>query len=231
MVTGAHDNVQEYNISKESVIDTFSRVLQHNIYIVDWQTQTVVHASELPHCQFGIKAGMQGLIALKQFIIPAEFEKYRLLKNAFFEALEHATPDTVVSFGLSAQLEGAPAFLLQHTYPIEFFPDGRLHTIMSMFTLSVRHDDHPALWYDGVNMYQYDFDIQRWTEIQAFKKLTASERTMMQLSGLGYTNEEIAEKMFRSVETIKLYRRNVFRKYNVDNITQAIHKAAIFRHI
>ena len=102
---------------------------------------------------------------------------------------------------------------------------------MSMVTLAARGDTRPALWYDGTDMYRYDFDIRRWIQIQAFKKLTSSERTMLQLSGLGFTNEEIAGKMFRSVETIKTYRRSVFRKYNVDNITQAIHMAAVFRHI
>jgi DNA-binding CsgD family transcriptional regulator len=34
--------------------------------------------------------------------------------------------------------------------------------------------------------------------------------------------KEIAEKMFHSVDTVKFYRRQIFEKLNVKNITEAL---------
>lgn len=229
-----HDNPgspQNYPISREPVIDTFSRVLQHNIYIVDWQSQRVVQSSELSYFRFGVKVGAISLDELKNYILPADLEKYRLMQDAYAQAFEHASPDTVVSSGLTAKIGGNQVFLHVHAYPVDFFPDGLVRTVMFMVTTSVQGNNQTALWYDGVNMYHYNYDVRRWEKNTYFKKLTNSESTMLLFSRLGFSINEIAEKMFRSVETVKLYRRNVFRKYNVENITQAIQMAIIFRHI
>ena len=43
----------------------------------------------------------------------------------------------------------------------------------------------------------------------------AEEKQILTLSAQGYTMKEIAEKMLRSFDTVKFYRRQIFEKLDV----------------
>ncbi|MCL2041661.1 MAG: LuxR C-terminal-related transcriptional regulator [Bacteroidales bacterium] len=47
--------------------------------------------------------------------------------------------------------------------------------------------------------------------------LTVREKELLQLIVDGYTNQEMANKMFLSVETIKTYRKNLIAKVDAKN--------------
>jgi DNA-binding NarL/FixJ family response regulator len=47
--------------------------------------------------------------------------------------------------------------------------------------------------------------------------LTAREKELLQLITEGYTNQEMADKMFLSIETIKTYRKNLILKVGAKN--------------
>jgi DNA-binding NarL/FixJ family response regulator len=55
--------------------------------------------------------------------------------------------------------------------------------------------------------------------------LTRRERELLQLIINGYTNLEIADKMFLGYETIKSYRKNLFQKLDVHNTLELMKKA------
>lgn len=74
----------------------------------------------------------------------------------------------------------------------------------------------------------YAFENHRWNRIKERLELTEDERMMLHLSARGYTMNQIGEKMFRSVDTVKMYRRHVFNKLGVSNISEAIAYAFSF---
>lgn len=53
-------------------------------------------------------------------------------------------------------------------------------------------------------------------------KLNEKERKVLTLSAMGYTMHEIALKIERSFNTVKAYRKEIFEKLEVDNITEAV---------
>ncbi|MEQ1585377.1 MAG: response regulator transcription factor [Cyclobacteriaceae bacterium] len=55
--------------------------------------------------------------------------------------------------------------------------------------------------------------------------LTTREYEVLQLLTQGYTNAEVAEKLFLSLSTIKTHVSNLFVKMDVKNRTQAVEKA------
>ena len=69
--------------------------------------------------------------------------------------------------------------------------------------------------------YEYLFGEHKWKK-GSVAKITQAEMMVMQLSAQGFTAEQIAEKMCKSVDTIKLYKRQLFKKIGVDNITHAL---------
>jgi DNA-binding NarL/FixJ family response regulator len=53
------------------------------------------------------------------------------------------------------------------------------------------------------------------------------ELEVLQLSAAGLTMAEIAEKMCRSLNTVKFYKREVFDKLGASNIAEAITRAEL----
>jgi DNA-binding NarL/FixJ family response regulator len=56
------------------------------------------------------------------------------------------------------------------------------------------------------------------------RDLTPREREVLQLLLAGLTNEEIAEKLSLSIETVKTHRRNIYRKLSVKNSRKFLRK-------
>ncbi len=69
--------------------------------------------------------------------------------------------------------------------------------------------------------WKYDLDNGRWEEQPAIR-LIESERQTLLLSAQGYTIEQIADRISRTPDSVKSYRRKLFEKLEVDNITEAI---------
>lgn len=55
--------------------------------------------------------------------------------------------------------------------------------------------------------------------------LTAREQELLRHIVDGYTNQEIAEKMFLSIETVKTYRKNLVQKLGTKNVADLVHIA------
>jgi DNA-binding NarL/FixJ family response regulator len=62
---------------------------------------------------------------------------------------------------------------------------------------------------------EIDILMKKRTEEQVW--LTAREKQLLQLITDGYTNQEMADKMFLSVETVKTYRKNLILKVGAKN--------------
>lgn len=69
--------------------------------------------------------------------------------------------------------------------------------------------------------YQYSFDKHKWEEKKEII-LTDNEREVLSLSTQGYTMSDIADKICKSVDTVKVCKRSIFRKLNVKNIAEAL---------
>lgn len=52
--------------------------------------------------------------------------------------------------------------------------------------------------------------------------LTETEHNLLMMSAQGYTTEEIADRLFRSVDTMKYHRKKLFRKLGVETISEAL---------
>lgn len=72
---------------------------------------------------------------------------------------------------------------------------------------------------NSTNRLYYSFDEHSWVRQDKNIDLTQDERSMLYLTAQGYTMREIADQMFRSVDTVKMYRKHVFSKLGVSNIS------------
>jgi DNA-binding NarL/FixJ family response regulator len=74
---------------------------------------------------------------------------------------------------------------------------------------------------DDVDYLEYSLSEHIWKRKHGIK-LSETEKLVLCLSAQGQTSEEIATAMHRSVDTIKRYKKDLFKKKNVKNITEAL---------
>ncbi|MCQ2246675.1 MAG: LuxR C-terminal-related transcriptional regulator [Bacteroidaceae bacterium] len=76
--------------------------------------------------------------------------------------------------------------------------------------------------------YAYDLNKHKWN-LEESITLSERERSIIGLSVQGYTMNEIAEKLCKSVDTIKACKRAMFAKMEVSNMTEALSFAINYR--
>jgi NarL family two-component system response regulator LiaR len=60
------------------------------------------------------------------------------------------------------------------------------------------------------------------SRVQADVQLSAREMTVLELIGTGLTNQEIADRLYLSINSIKSYIRTAYRKIGVSRRAQAV---------
>lgn len=114
----------------------------------------------------------------------------------------------------------------QQITPILLTDDGKIRVVMCVVSLSSHKTIGHAEFHkkDFEHYWEYSFEKHDW---EARKEIALNEQEVevLKLSATGFTMTEIANKMYRSLHTIKFYKRNIFEKLGVTNISEAISRA------
>ena len=121
-------------------------------------------------------------------------------------------------------LNGRKKWLVHQTAtPILLGRDG-----MPLFSLCIMK---PSVMHEAGNItvkrkghrafYKYDMDKGEWIKDGGII-LNETERGILQLSSQGYKMEDIANKLCKSLDTIKSAKRRLFLKMNVSNLQEAV---------
>lgn len=76
------------------------------------------------------------------------------------------------------------------------------------------------------NVYwEYSLESHKWKQCTTIA-LSEEERAILLLSAQGFKMDEIADQICKSIDTVKFYKRRLFDKMDVKNITEALSFAA-----
>ena len=107
--------------------------------------------------------------------------------------------------------------------PLILTKDGRIW--LAICTISLASGNEPGnviMKKPGAGVYyQYSFYNHKWEEHKEIT-LTENEREVLSLSTQGYTMNDIADQICKSVDTVKACKRSIFQKLNVRNIAEAV---------
>ena len=78
--------------------------------------------------------------------------------------------------------------------------------------------------------FEYSTDRHKWERKEGIT-LSEAEREVLRLSAQGYTMNEIADRVCKSVDTIKACKRSLFAKLGVKNIAEALFHAVNYQMI
>lgn len=124
---------------------------------------------------------------------------------------------------------GTKSKLINHQLtPILLTDEGKIWIGMCVVSLSSHKTvGHVEFHKRGLrNYWKYSFEGHRWKECEGVS-LKEEEIEVLRLSAAGLTMTEIADRICRSLDTIKFYKRHAFEKLGVANITEAISRAAL----
>lgn len=123
--------------------------------------------------------------------------------------------------------------MVHHTLtPLTLAKDGKIWLALCTISMSSRSSyGHIVMKRENSKTYfEYDLERHRWAERTAIT-LSEMERNILWLSTQGFTMTEIADKLFKSIDTIKSCKRNLFARLGTKNIAEALYYVVNYRLI
>ncbi len=230
------ESVNESDYEKTGLIIEAARAFERStyqcVYIIDYFKKEFLYVSNNIARLCGGDAEKIKDFGYKFYIdyVPEEDLKMLLEVNTSGFELFNRLPveerkDYTISYDFHICKDGTgKGWLVNHKLtPLVLTNDGKIW--LSICTISLAAGNavgNVIMKKSGADTYyEYSFDSHTWS-VKDEIVLSESERKVLSLSTQGYIMSDIAEKLCKSIDTIKACKRNLFKKMGVRNIAEAI---------
>lgn len=223
---------EEYQ-SAESLIRVFesiSKVTYPSLYIADYYKNNFLYVSNNPLflCnQSAEQVKEAGYRFYFEHIPRKEYEMIMEINRAaahfFSEIPVQEKKDYTLSYDFHL-INKKHIILINHKLtPLALSKEGKVWLVTCVVSLSSHTmAGHIELRKTGQSIYwKYSLESHRWIEKECIM-LNEKEKSILLLSAQGYTMNEISERLFLAVDTVKFYKRQLFGKLDVKNIIEAL---------
>lgn len=128
-------------------------------------------------------------------------------------------------------IRGKKLRLVNHNLtPMVLTKDGRIWLALCTISMSARNAPGYIIMKKSgsKSYYEYSLDKHKWIKKEGIT-LSETERDVLVLSAQGYTMNDIADKLCKSVDTIKACKRALFSKLGVRNIAEELSYATNYK--
>lgn len=213
-----------------SAVKSFARITYKCVYVIDYFKRDFVYVSD----NFAYLCGQDPEL-IKEFgyrlysdFVPSDERRMLVEINRsgfdFFEKIPVGErKEWAITYDFHI-VNGNHKRLINHKLtPISLTKDGRMWLGLCTISLSAKNKPGNVIMKksDDSSYYEYSFSDHRWHKKEQVK-LSEEERNVLIFSSQGYTMAEIAELIYKSVDTVKSYKRRIFEKFEVNNITEAV---------
>lgn len=241
MVSNSVCNITDEDYQKVNSLvnaaEAFARATHQCVYIIDYFKQNFLYVSEnLAHwCG-------QTSETIKNFgyrfyldYVPEKEQQMLLEINKKWFGLFNEMPigdrlDYTISYDFHI-IQGKKYRLVNHhVTPMVLTKDGRIWLALCTISMSARNTPgHIILEKSGSqSYYEYSLEMHKWIKKEGIT-LSDTERDILIFSAQGYTMNDIADKLCKSIDTIKACKRALFSKMGVRNIVGALSYAINYR--
>ena len=143
--------------------------------------------------------------------------------NAFYAVSVEYRRQCMLSFDFHLCQDNHMTLMNHKSTPIALNKDGAIWLVMAMVSLSSHKEAGHIEFFNfhSRERLEYSLKNRRWQNHETIT-LRPEEQQVLSLSAQGYTMKEIAEQILRSFDTVKFYRRQIFKKLHVQSITEAV---------
>lgn len=219
--------------------ETISCSLYQSVYLIDYYKKKFLYVSENPLflCGHTSKEIKELGYSFYSHHVPEEDLQMLLDINSngfkFFESIiaNEDKHKCYITYNFHIIFDGNRKVLINHKLaPIMLSEDGRIWIALCIVSLSPQSTSgHIEIHIEGERKYWiYDLDFHKWREKEMIH-LNEEEKQVLTLCSQGLTMKEIADNMCKSIDTIKFYRRTMFDKIGIKNITEALTFATTYK--
>lgn len=210
---------------------SISQLTYQSVYIVDYNKRSFIYVSDNPIFLCGespervLKSGY--LFYLRN--VPDEDLELLLKINGagfgFFNRLAISERlNYSISYDFHLKQEGEGLMLINHKLkPLLLDDHGNPWIALCLVSMSA-NSKSGNIRFKSLQLkknYEFDIDLNEWIEVVNVK-LKRREKEILLYSAQGLTMEQIATRLYLSLDTIKFHRKNLFTKLDVNNISEAI---------
>ncbi len=232
------ENYERFDLLVRSA-DAMSQTLYQSVYLIDYYKKGFLYVSDNPLFLCGKTAKEVQEMGYLFYMgnVPEEDLKMLVEINSNgFKFFSEKIPfedkyRCYITYDFHMLNAHGKKILINHKLtPLQMTPDGRIWIALCVVSLSSKTKaGNVELHVQGApNYWGYSFESHRWKP-QEQVALKPEEKQVLIFSSQGFTMNEIADKMYRSVDSVKFYRRNLFERIGVKNITEALAYATSYK--
>lgn len=212
-------------------LEAVSRITYKSIYVIDYFKKNFLHVAKNPLFLCGMSAEEvkeMGYEFYLRNVIEDDLPLLLEINRIGFTFAASVAPADRLEYSLGydfhiIQPSGKPILIHHEITPLHLTRDGKIWLALCIVSLSSQtKSGNIEVTRHGYNLrWKYDMNSKKWIQSPRIE-LKDYEKDILLLSSQGYTMNEISGKIYKSIDTIKGYKRVLFEKLNVDNISEAI---------
>ncbi|MDE7438076.1 MAG: helix-turn-helix transcriptional regulator [Muribaculaceae bacterium] len=212
------------------VAEAFARSTYQSVYIIDYFKQNFLYVSPNPMFLCGLSPEQVKELGYRFYLeyVPEDEQSLLLDINRAGFAFHNTIPveergDWFIQYDFHILNDDHPILINHKLTSLALTSDGRVWLALCVVSAS-NHTTPGHIEMHRVGSPDY-FEFNRLThrwDKRTIPTLTEGEKSVITLSIQGFTMSEIGDKMCLSAETIKKYRKQIFEKLGVRNISEAI---------
>ena len=231
------DNIPEEDFeeirSAIETIEALSRLAYQSVYVIDYFKRNFMFVSGNPLFLCGLEpqeVKEKGYAFYLDHIPADEIEMLIEINRAGFIFFSQTPVDTRLKLSISYDFHirhKYGMFLINHKFtPIRLACNGNIWLAVCVVSLASHRDvGNVEAHIDGRDGYWiYSFKEKKWRK-HGLTPLSEREKEVLFSAAQGYNSNEIAKNLCISRDTVKFHRKNLFKKLNVNKMTEALLEA------
>lgn len=213
------------------VVEVFARMNYTSIYVIDHQRKEFEFVSENPLFLCGSRADEikeMGFGYYRKYVIKNDLKLLLRINRVGFDFFEKTPLTEKKLYTISCDFhivnqKGRIILINQKQTPLFLTQDGEILKSICVVSLSSeKQSGNIQVFKKGSNVkYLYDLKNGIWKK-ESIIKLSNREKEILRLSSRGFTVNEISEDLYITSDTVKFHKRKLFKKLEVNNISEAI---------
>lgn len=212
-----------------STVDAIARINNQSCFIVDFDEHKLLYRTEklvyIDECSI---RDIQRECANPYWSIISEetLEKLLDIRNNYHPIGQHMGSDEysrhVCTIDYPVIIRSNQLFINQRFSPLKMRSDGITKVGLFMINHSSKTEMESTIITPTGKRFRFDFAEHRYIPYDLGMTLSVVERAILNRARQGMGNEDIARSLCISVNTVKTHRKNIFRKLQVESITEAL---------
>lgn len=235
-----HTNVIPFIDDKEydvitvlySALDAFARTSYKSLYVVDYYKQDFLYVADNPLFLGELSADE---VKEKNFeyyinhIYDMDLSLFLEVHNALFSFLADIPVENRTKYTLNhsfrIKIKQNKIIPVNHKItPLRLTSEG--HVWLALCTVSISSGENmnsvEITHQDSRDKWLYNAHTQKWKKDINVIELSEEEKEVLRLVAQGVTMDKISDNMYKSIDTVKGYRKHIFEKIGTNSITQAV---------